>query len=269
MKRMAGLAWSLALAGAGLAACAGGGLGGGAPAGASLVLEDSAWVLAALPGQDLAPGTPAATLRFAAGRAQGSDGCNRYQRSYQRSGAAGLRFDPAGGVATLMACPGPAEALSRGFAAALAATRSAALQDGQLQLLDEGGRVLARLQAQAQLLAGSRWEVLAYNNGRQAVVSLMLGSQAQLAFDAQGRLSGSGGCNQLMGQYQQQGEAISFSGVAATRRACLQPGGLMAQETAILQALESVASLQREGERLELRRADGALALSLKQVAQR
>lgn len=264
MKRMTGMAISLALAGAGLTACAG--RSSGQDPDTPLPLENSAWVLVALPGQDLAPASTAVTLRLAAGRAQGSDGCNRYQRAYQQDGAAGLRFDPAGGAATLMACVGPAEALSRSFAAALSATRSATVQDGQLQLLDEGGRLLARLQAQTQALAGSRWEVLAYNNGRQAVVSLMLGSQAQLVFDTQGRISGSGGCNQLMGQYQQQAEAIRFSGVAATRRACLQPSGLMAQESAILQALESATSLRREGDRLELRRADGALALSLKRL---
>ena len=39
-------------------------------------LDGTAWILSELPGRTLAPG-PAVTLRFAEGKAQGSDGCNR------------------------------------------------------------------------------------------------------------------------------------------------------------------------------------------------
>jgi heat shock protein HslJ len=45
--------------------------------------------------------------------------------------------------------------------------------------------------------------------------------------------------------------------------ACLQPG-VMEQERAFVAALRSVASAKVDGERLELRRADGSLALSLR-----
>jgi heat shock protein HslJ len=43
---------------------------------------------------------------------------------------------------------------------------------------------------------------------------------------------------------------------------CAEPEGVMEQEQMLLAALETVATAQVEGDRLELRRADGALALS-------
>ena len=44
---------------------------------------------------------------------------------------------------------------------------------------------------------------------------------------------------------------------------CAQPAGVMAQEQQILQALQSVATVRIEPSRVELRRADGVLAVSL------
>jgi heat shock protein HslJ len=43
---------------------------------------------------------------------------------------------------------------------------------------------------------------------------------------------------------------------------CAQPEGTMAQEAAFLAALQTAATQRREADRLELRTADGALAVS-------
>ena len=51
--------------------------------------------------------------------------------------------------------------------------------------------------------------------------------------------------------------------VASTRMTCAQPAGVMAQEQEFLQALQTVATARIEPSRIELRRADGALAVSL------
>jgi heat shock protein HslJ len=50
--------------------------------------------------------------------------------------------------------------------------------------------------------------------------------------------------------------------VASTRRACAEPA-LAEQEQAFLRALESVATMAFEGDRLDLRTSDGALAIIL------
>lgn len=65
----------------------------------------------------------------------------------------------------------------------------------------------------------------------------------------QKRLTGSGGCNRLIGGYTVEGDRLSFTGVASTRMACVQA---MDQERAFLEALSTVARWRVDGERLEL-----------------
>jgi heat shock protein HslJ len=65
-----------------------------------------------------------------------------------------------------------------------------------------------------------------------------------IAFEA-GRASGSGGCNQFMGSYDQAGEQISLGRLASTRMACAEE--IMSAERAYFSALESVSSWSATG----------------------
>jgi heat shock protein HslJ len=69
-----------------------------------------------------------------------------------------------------------------------------------------------------------------------------------------------------MGTYTASGASLKLGPAATTRKLCAQPG-VMEQEQQFLKALESVATFRQEGERAELRTADGALAVSLKMDA--
>lgn len=229
-------------------------------------LDGTAWVLSALPGRALLPGS-SVTLHFDGGRASGSDGCNRYSTSYTAGGSQ-LTLAP-GGASTMMACAPDVMEQARAFMAGLAAARSYRVEAGQLQLLGADGAVVAGLAPQPQGVAGTAWRVTGYNNGRQAVVSVLGGTTLTMAFSADGRVSGSAGCNNYMGDYASSGDALSFGPAATTRMMCAAPEGIMEQEQLFLKALESVATLRREGDRAELRRADGALAISLVREAAR
>jgi heat shock protein HslJ len=117
-------------------------------------LDGTAWVLSALPGQSLAPGT-SATARFEGGRIAGTDGCNRYTVPYTQAGRAlqvGSR-----GAATLMACPPAASNRAEAFTGALARARAHRVEGGRLELLAADGAVLAIFVAQSQSLAGTSW----------------------------------------------------------------------------------------------------------------
>jgi heat shock protein HslJ len=230
-----------------------------APATDAPSLDGTAWVLASLPGRTLVSGEKP-TLRFDAGGASGTDGCNRYSTSYTSTGGK-LKFDAAG-AATMMACAPEVMEQARAFTSSLGATSSYRIADGGLQLLGKDGAVLAGFEAQSRELAGTSWKVTGYNNGRQAVVSLLAGTQVTLTFAADGRVSGSAGCNNFMGTYTVSGSALRFGPAAATRRMCAAPG-VMEQEQQFLKALETVATVRQEGNRAELRTADGALAVSL------
>jgi heat shock protein HslJ len=226
-------------------------------------LDGTAWVLSTLPGRQIESGT-IVTLRFDGGRAGGVDGCNRYVTSYTADGA-NLRL-LANGASTQMACARPVMLQAVVYMQRLADTQSYRIEGGELQLLGGDGAVLATFVPQAQDVAGTGWQVTGYNNGRQAVVGVLEGTTLTMAFAADGKVSGSAGCNAWMGTYAQSGESLKFGPSATTRKMCAQPAGVMEQEQAFLKSLQTVASARQEGDRLELRSADGALSVSLARV---
>jgi heat shock protein HslJ len=234
------------------------------PAADAPSLDGTAWVLAELPGQARIAGSTV-TLRFEAGQASGTDGCNRYAVPYAASGAS-LRFEPSG-ISTQMACAPELMRQASAYLASLTGTGSYRVDGaGQLQLLAGDGALLASLAPQAQDLVGTAWHVTAYNDGKQAVVSVLGNTTLTMAFAPDGRVSGSAGCNNYTASYTSAGPSLGFGPAATTRRMCAEPGHVMEQEKQFLQALGSVASARREGGRLELRAADGALAVSLAQA---
>lgn len=227
-------------------------------------LDGTAWVLASVPGHELVPGS-IVTLRFDAGRATGVDGCNRYVTTYSTDGS---RLQVLGnGAVTQMACPRPVMLQAVVFMKALADAQSYRIEGGQLQLLGAQGEVLATFAPQSQDVAGTSWQVTGYNNGKAAVVGVLEGTRVTTAFAADGKVSGSAGCNNYMGTYAQSGPSLKFGPTATTRKTCARPEGVMDQEQRFLKSLESVATGRQEGDRLELRTADGALAVSLARAA--
>lgn len=223
-------------------------------------LDGTAWVLARLPRQRLlAEAKP--TARFESGRVQGTDGCNRYTAPYTASG--GMLQVDARSASTMMACAPAVMKQAEAFMVALTRAARYRIAGNELELAAADGTVLAAFAAQPGTLAGTAWRVTNFNNGRQAVVSVLAGTNLTLAFAADGRASGSAGCNDYTGGYKADGPKLAIGPVAATRRTCAGPEGIMAQEQQFLKALETVATARVEGDRLELRTADGALAAIL------
>jgi len=221
-------------------------------------LDGTAWILAELPGRTLAPGATV-TLRFADGKAQGSDGCNRYSAPY--TAAAGkLEISPQG-VSTMMACAPELMQQAAAFMAALNSAGTWRVEGRQLTLAAADGRALARFAAQDAALAGTSWRVTGINNGKQAVVSVLSGTTLTLAFAGDGRATGSAGCNTFNAPFESDGAGLRFGKAATTRRMCAGKG-TMDQELAFIRALQTVASARIDGNRLELRGADGALVIS-------
>lgn len=85
------------------------------------------------------------------------------------------------------------------------------------------------------LLAGADWVVSEINGA--AVIG---GTRVTLAFDpAEGRVSGSGGCNSYRTNYSVGGEGISFGPAASTKMAC--PEDILTQEGRFFAALAGAA----------------------------
>lgn len=225
-------------------------------------LEGPTWQLTAISdGSGALVNVPAdveATALFEEGRVGGSGGCNRYGASYTLDGAS-LTIVP--GPMTLMACPEPQMTVEQQFMAALAATASYRIDGDQLALLNADGQTVATFVVQAPVsLTGVEWVAINYNNGREAVVSILLDTEITANFSEDGRLSGSAGCNNYMTGYTVDGDAISIEPAATTRKMCAED--VMQQESAYLAALLMAETFNIQGDRLELRTADGALVAS-------
>jgi heat shock protein HslJ len=238
--------------------------GGVAAAPGGSPLDGTAWVLASLAGHPV-PGSPTATLQFEGGRLSGTDGCNRFSAGYSATGSA-LEVSPQV-VSTRMACPAEVEAKARAFLAALTGAKRYRLQGARLELLAADGATLAALDAQSQVLAGTSWRATGINNGRQAVVSVVNGTTVTLSFGADGDVSGLGGCNHYSGYYEANGSHVTIDRIAVTAMSCADPPGVMEQEQAYLKALGTASTVRFEGNRLELRTADGALAVGFERAA--
>jgi len=223
-------------------------------------LNDTSWTLSDLHGQSvLSPRQ--VTMHFEKGMIQGSDGCNRYSTTYTATGGkfkAGENM-----VSTKMACPEPIMRQAEVFLSALIMASGYKMDTQQLILLDANGNALATFTAQSTILGVTSWRVTGYNNGKQAVVSVLIGSELTADFNADGNLGGSAGCNNYAATYATSGKSIKIDKVASTKKICTRPSGVMEQETQYLKALATAVTYRLDGDRLELRTADGALAVIL------
>lgn len=232
--------------------------------GVGISLVGITWSLAALNDEPILPGAYISARFDADGAVSGTSGCNRYRASYQVDGA-GLTIATAAG--TLMACPPPLMEQERAYLAALQATAAFEIKEDTLTLSDPDGAAVARFVAEPQGLAGTSWEVIGYNNGRQAVVSLIAGAVITAQFDQDGKLAGNAGCNDYAGTVEVGADTVAVGPLRTTRKFCPQPEGLMEQESLYLAALQTAATYRVEGQSLEMRTADGALAVKFKRSA--
>jgi heat shock protein HslJ len=109
-------------------------------------------------------------------------------------------------------------------------------------------------------LEGTAWDLATWRGPGGAPVPAVPGASAHLAFGARGQLAGSGGCNTFGGTWTADGDRLTLTIGATTRKACPPP--LTAQEAAVLEALGRVASYRRTDPTLSLRDGGGDQLLS-------
>jgi heat shock protein HslJ len=224
-------------------------------------LENADWVLASyltLGGvmAEPLPGTNT-TARFQEGQVNGNAGCNNYFGDYEVDGNI-LSVGPL--ASTEMFCGNPQGVMDQEYAYLAALGNAAFFEiDGeQLEIADSDGEsVLIYNVAEPTSLTGNLWQVLSYNNGKEAVVSVIIGTELTAVFDEEGQLSGSAGCNNYSAAYEVEGEMINIGPAITTRMACSDPEAIMEQEMEYLAALEMASSYQFEDDRLILLDSEG------------
>ena len=155
-------------------------------------LAGTSWVLSSLGGDLPLPGATVTLVFGDDGTVFGSDGCNRFNTGYTQSGDSLTFAQP--GASGMMACSAAMMNQATAFQDALASTTSFVTVGNQLILMD-GNEILATFVSGSQALTDTQWEVTAYNNGREAVVGLVDGSEITAKFGADSMVSGNAGCN--------------------------------------------------------------------------
>ena len=105
-------------------------------------------------------------------------------------------------------------------------------------------------------LEGPLW-LLTKLGGRAPLEGTMLYVQFE-----DGKLTGSAGCNDLSGSYTSDAANIEISPLAATRKMCAEPEGVMAQETEFLSLLQSVKTYTTANGVLVMNDANGSPVLT-------
>jgi heat shock protein HslJ len=223
-------------------------------------LEGITWILdgssiAALEAE--APGDARATIRLENGEAGGTAACNLYGGTYEVGGDGAISIRVEG--MTEMACDEPVMALEAAFVDAIGRVTTYRF-DGEDLVLEGGGPAL-RFTAERPLpLEGTAWRLDGIAGDGDTVSSVLAGTEVTAAFDTEGRLAGSSGCNGFGAPYTVEGDAIHVGEIASTAIGC-EPD-VMAQEAAFLDALRRAATFRIEGSTLTLHDASGAFLLS-------
>jgi heat shock protein HslJ len=223
-------------------------------------LENIQWKLAKYSVDDVlkeVPPTAKVYAKFQDGRVSGT-AVNSYSGSYKVDENGSLTIGDL--TTTLVAGPPELQAVENTYYAALRKTASYTSDGSTLILYDaDGSQILVFSRIEIGLVGS--WKVTAYNNGKQAVVSVISASTITMSFAADGTVAGDAGVNQYSARYTTSGTSgIDVGPIATTRKA--GPAELMEQEQAFLAALSASKTYQFRGETLELRNTAGALQVS-------
>ena len=178
--------------------------------------------------------------------------CNRGHGTWKTSGASQLTFGPL--ALTRAMCP--TALLNDRLPTDLPSVGSYAIRNGHLFLSllgDAGVYEFEPMEERPAPLENTDWTLTRLGD---AAVSAPSSAQTPhiLLNRANHRVTGSGGCNQITGSYQLNGNGLRFSKMAATLMACVSG---METEKSFLHALEQVRTWKITGQQLDLNDENG------------
>jgi len=235
-------------------------LAAGAQATPPSSLTGKRWLLTSLNGSNRRSLGITATFT-SNGKLSGFSGCNNYSGSYTTGRLLSISI-PNKLAVTMKACSQSVMTTESAYLKALTSATNYAVLKNRLSLIGRKSRTVLLFRVQSQPLAGTKWEVTGYNNGKQAVVSVAIGTTLTANFTATD-VEGSAGCNHYGGKYTTTPPKIKIGPLAATKKECPTPEGVMTQEHEFLTALESAATYTLQGSTLEFRTAGGSIAVTL------
>jgi heat shock protein HslJ len=205
------------------------------------------------------------TALFESGRISGNGGCNNYAGSYVTEGS---NITISQLLSTMMFCDDNISTQESNYLMNLQKAATYSISDSLLRMMDANGTVILTYSVVQPLpLVGTNWSMLNYNNGREAVVGALTGTEVTAIFGADGNLTGTAGCNNYRAGFKVDGNNVTIGPVATTDMLCSEPEGIMDQETAYLRAIENAATYKIDRQQLWLRYENESIAAIFENAA--
>ena len=200
------------------------------------------------------------------GRLSGRDGTNYFNGSSAIDPYT-QRLDLALGTTTLIAHADPKMAqLAQRYISLLDNAEGYAIGGNILRLLDANGRPVAAFEKMSNALVDpSRWKLVSYNNGRDAVVSDEHVERVTAMFNGDGTITGTTGEHGYRARFAADEESGELR-VAKPRTSPHTVGENNPMEEAFLAALQKATRFDRKGDVLEVRDDTGALMLEFRKA---
>jgi heat shock protein HslJ len=223
-------------------------------------LSGTEWQLESTGGPDNpspVPGGANLTLGFSDYRYIGFAGCNWFQGLFDAKGAS-LTLEPP--AKTQGGCVSEPEAQKQqsSYFAGLASVVSYAIENGKLVLYAANQQRMGTMAPlEAVPFEGPTWELIFYTSSEAVdAVPVLPGAKITARFDGE-KLTGNAGCNDYTTGYQRDNTRLTFGPVAATKKMCAEPAGVMEQENAYLKMLAEIGAIRQFARSIELLKADG------------
>ena len=223
-------------------------------------LSGTAWSLLTI-GDDGIASDSIVTIYFDDETASGLAGCNGYSASYS-TGDDKISFEYV--ERANASCQLELMEIEENFIETLTLSSSYNVEAFELVLFDNSGETALTFFAyELQPLQDTRWSLVDFHDSRGTLVPLLPETTITLEFSEDGLLSGSAGCNGYSASYDAASGVINIAAMVMTEIYCMEPEGLMDQETAYLTALSKAASYTIVEDTLALQDEDGALLMRL------
>lgn len=211
------------------------------------------WLLTSISGQDVPAGVAADAIFAEDFTVSGNAGCNDYSGDYSVDGES-IVIGPL--AATRKACEPDVMDVENAFLNGLEQVSTMAISGRTLTLSSADGSVQLVLTAAggssaAVPFAGTQWSVVDID-GEPAVAA----DGMTVTFGEDGTIDGFGGCNTMFGDYTIEGDALTVTGLAATRKFC--DPDLMDREGLLIAILNDAQTATVDGDELTITASDGA-----------
>ena len=132
----------------------------------------------------------------------------------------------------------------------------------ELRLFDEDGDTILKYDAyEPDPLQGTQWQLIDLDDGSESLIPVLPETEISAHVSEDGLLSGSAGCNGYSASYDVTNGSINVAGLVMTEIYCLEPEGLMDQETQYLVDLSDAAAYLLGDDLLAVLNPEGALIL--------